>query len=370
VTSTTSEGGTSYDEQATDLVAGAWSEHQSGETAFCDSEAPQAFLLRLGDALRLEPRAGPMMDLAIRMLFERMRLNRCYVGIYRLAEDVGEFHHDVHDAVLPPLPVQVRLSDFPEALRVSFDRTLVIDDIVKIESFSEVERANFAGLGIGALIAATLRKGEKSPLWAIVAVSTSPRAWTLGDVSLVEEVAERLWGAVERARTNDRLQTAHDTFRNLIDRSPFGTYIVDADFRLIQISEGGRKAFAMVQPLIGRDFAEVVQAVWPEPFATEVIARFRHTLATGETFTAETNERRGDIVATEAYDWKIEGIMLPDGRPGVVCHFYDLSEKQQQHEQIQRKRRFHPIGFTVAAGGSTVLTERNELAGESWTRSF
>ncbi len=34
------------------------------------------------------------------------------------------------------------------------------------------------------------------------------------------------------------------------------------------------------------------------------------------------------------------------------------------------KRRFHSIEFTVAAGGSTVLTERNELAGESLTRSF
>ena len=38
-------------------------------------------------------------------------------------------------------------------------------------------------------------------------------------------------------------------------------------------------------------------------------------------------EVRADIGVVEAYDWKVERISMPDGRPGVVCHFYDLSER-------------------------------------------
>ncbi len=310
-------------------------ERKLAETALRESEARQAFLLRFSDALRAEPNADAMSERAIKMLFQHMKLDHCYVGVYRLAEDVGEIPHQVHNDRLPPMPAKVRLSDFPKGIQVVFDRTLVIDDVSTMEGLSDSERESFNGLGVGALINASLRKGENDPIWALVAVSASPRVWTPGEVFLVEDVAERTWAAVERARAKERLQIAHDTFRSLIDRSPFGTYIVDADFCMVQMSDGGQKAFGILRPLIGHDFSVVVHAVWPEPFASEVIARFRHTLTTGEPFKALTNERRSDIDATEAYDWKIERIILPDGRFGVVCHFYDFTEQQQQEDHIK-----------------------------------
>jgi signal transduction histidine kinase len=66
---------------------------------------------------------------------------------------------------------------------------------------------------------------------------------------------------------------------------------------------------------------------WPEPFASEVNARFRHTLDTGETYTAaSTVQKRNNIDDVESCDWRIEQVMLPQGRAGVVCCFYDLSE--------------------------------------------
>ena len=339
------------------------SERKRAEIVLRESEARQEFLLKFSDVLRVEPNAEAIADRAIKMLFQYMKLDRCYVGVYRLAEDIAEFPHQVYDDRLPPLPAQVRLSDFPKALQVASEQTLVLDDLVNMDGLSDNERASFVGLGMGALIVATLRKGENNPLWAIIAVSATARVWTPGEVLLVEEVAERTWAAVKRARAKDRLQIAHDTFRNLIDRSPFGTYIVDADFRLIQMSEGGQKAFGSLIPLIGRDFTEVVHAVWPEPFASKVIARFRHTLKTGKPFTAVTNERRADIVATEAYDWKIERIVLPDGRPGVVCHFYDLSEKQQQEDRIKlligevNHRAKNMLGLIQAIARQTAKTQ-------------
>ena len=78
------------------------------------------------------------------MLSEQMRLDRCYVGIYRLVEDIGDFPQQVHDARLPPMPAQVRLSDFPTALQVTLDRTLVIDDVVALEGLSDSERNSLA----------------------------------------------------------------------------------------------------------------------------------------------------------------------------------------------------------------------------------
>ncbi len=179
----------------------------------------------------------------------------------------------------------------------------------------------------------------------------------------IRDTTERAQAAVEQARAAERLQVAHDTFRSLIDQSPFGTYLIDTDFRLIQISNGGRKAFANVRPLIGRDFADVVRAVWTDPFSSEVIARFRHTLATGEPFKALTNERRADYEASEAYDWTIERIILPSGDPGVVCHFYDFSENQQQEDRIKllmgevNHRSKNMLGLIEAIARQTVKTQ-------------
>ncbi|MCY0094289.1 PAS domain-containing sensor histidine kinase [Hoeflea ulvae] len=132
------------------------------------------------------------------------------------------------------------------------------------------------------------------------------------------------------------LKTSHDTFRNMVAGSPFGIYTVDADFRLAHVSDGAQPVFANVRPLIGHDFAEALRIIWPAAFAEEAISLFRHTLETGEPYhSPSTIERRQDSNEIESYDWKIERITMPDGRPGVVCNFYDLSERQRYDEHIR-----------------------------------
>ena len=222
-----------------------WFGAASDITARKQSEERQAFLLRFSDALRAEPSAEAIANRALRMLSEQMRLDRCYVGVYRLAEDIGEFPQQVHNDRLPPLPAQVRLSDFPEALRVAFDRTLVVNDVSEMEGLSDSDRASFHGLGLRALIAATLRKGKNNPLWAIVAVSTCARVWTQGEISLVEEAAERTWAAVERAGAEGALRDSEERYLGLFNAIDQGFCVVEmafdenqnpVDYRLLEIS--------------------------------------------------------------------------------------------------------------------------------------
>ncbi|MBY0262162.1 MAG: PAS domain-containing sensor histidine kinase, partial [Phycisphaerales bacterium] len=119
----------------------------------------------------------------------------------------------------------------------------------------------------------------------------------------------------------------------------FGVYIVDSEFRLVRVSAGAASTFRDVDRVLGRDFAEVLRALWTEPFATEAIGLFRRTLATGEAYHApSTRETRADDGQVESYDWKIERITLPDGRFGVVCHFYDLSERSAFEEALKQHR--------------------------------
>ena len=139
----------------------------------------------------------------------------------------------------------------------------------------------------------------------------------------------------DRKRAEAALRRSHDTYLSLIENNPFGVYLVDAAFRIAQVSVGARAVFSTVEPLLGRDFEEVVRQLWPDPFASDVIARFRHTLQTGEPYRSkDMSEPRADIDAVESYDWQIERVTLSDGRFGVVCYFYDMTERKRYEERI------------------------------------
>ena len=95
-------------------------------------------------------------------------------------------------------------------------------------------------------------------------------------------------------------------------------------------------AFGDIPDLIGRDFAEVMQILWPNAKANETIEQFRHTLETGEScFVPELIAKRADRQTTEYYEWQISRIPLPDGRHGVVCYFRDISERVLAQEKIR-----------------------------------
>lgn len=182
-----------------------------------------------------------------------------------------------------------------------------------------------------------------------VSVNTSPIRDRSGTIIGVSKIVR---DNTLRKHAERSLQLANATFRQLIDNSPFGIFAVNADFRIAQVSQGAQKAFQNVRPLIGRDLSEALRILWAEPAASEFIGRFRHTLETGESYHApNTVETRRDTDEVEAYDWKIEKLTLADGRPGVVCHFYDLSEHQRFEEALRASEQRFRGTFENASVG-------------------
>ena len=153
------------------------------------------------------------------------------------------------------------------------------------------------------------------------------------NVQLVKEIAER-------ERSQELLRRNRDTFFTLIDKAPFGLYVVDEHFSLRQVSTAAQKVFMGIDPLIGRNFEEVVRILWPDPFASEVIDHFHHTLDTGLAYAAPiSTEHRLDVDHVESYDWKIERITLPEGQFGVVCYFYDVTAQKEAQEVLREADR-------------------------------
>ncbi|HVG14654.1 MAG TPA: GAF domain-containing protein, partial [Chitinophagaceae bacterium] len=181
-----------------------------------EREGQQAFLLSFSDTLRTEPTVDALANRALQLLSDYLKLDRCYIGLYQLAEDRGVFPYQVGNERVPPMPANVRLSDFPDAMQVAFHSTLVINDVAQAEGLADSDRKNLGALGLRAFVAATLRRGEALPSWSIVAISASPRQWSQGEIQLLEEVTERTWAAMERAKAEEELRQFTEQLEEIV----------------------------------------------------------------------------------------------------------------------------------------------------------
>jgi PAS domain S-box-containing protein len=165
------------------------------------------------------------------------------------------------------------VSDFPKAFEIASNRTLVIDNLAEHEGVSDRDRASLEALGMRSVVNATLRRGANAPLWAIVAGSMHPRAWTQSEISLVEEVAERTWAAVERARAEAAIRESEERFRLAIEKSKIAIYECDLDLRYTWITNP-TPGFA-AEDIVGRTDRELLStndAAQLEAFKRQALA--------------------------------------------------------------------------------------------------
>ncbi|MFL5507803.1 MAG: PAS domain-containing protein, partial [Gemmatimonadales bacterium] len=216
----------------------------------------------------------------------------------------------------------------------------IIDEHTRQPAEDLAAKALRAGKAVG-LASHTLliaRDGTERAIEDSAAPIRAPGRRIVGCVLVFRDVSER-------KRTELAMTAGAATMEQLVASNPFGVYLVDADFRLAVVGKGAQRVFTNVHPLLGRDLAEVLRSLWPEPFASEAIGHFRRVLETGEPFySSSTVERRADIDAMEAYDWRVERIRMPDGRFGAVCYFYDLTERQSWERRLAAATEVAEVG--------------------------
>jgi signal transduction histidine kinase/ABC-type amino acid transport substrate-binding protein len=136
-----------------------------------------------------------------------------------------------------------------------------------------------------------------------------------------------------------QLARSQRTFAQLIERAPFGFYVVDSKLRIVHMNISSQEAaFRNVRPVIGCDVGEALRTLWPESLAAEITGRFRHTLETGESyFSPRFTNQRHDLGTVESYEWELHRITLPDGQNGVICYYYDSTKLRQAEEALERQ---------------------------------
>ena len=127
---------------------------------------------------------------------------------------------------------------------------------------------------------------------------------------------------------------------SLIDAAPIGIYVLDADMCVMHANAEATRAFGrFAQDMVGRGLGPMLAELWGPDAAAMSLEVFRHTLETGEPFVSdEFIGQRLDTGNTEYYEWRVFRIGLPDGTPGVVCYFRDISAGVEARKSVEDSR--------------------------------
>ena len=211
------------------------------------SERRHAFQVALDEQLRNIADPTALIDAACEALGQHLGAGQVAYAEVEPGGDTVWIDREWNDGMRPSNVGRHRLNDFglPFIADLKAGRTIVIPDVSLDPRTSSPEAiATFDRVSIGGFINVPLV--EEGGLVAVLAVhSASARIWAPEDVTLVVEVAARIWLAAQRARAEMSLRDAEERYLALFNAIDQGFCTIEVafdegdraiDYRFLEVS--------------------------------------------------------------------------------------------------------------------------------------
>lgn len=185
------------------------------------------FQLKVAERLRPLTDPAAIKAAAARLLGEQLGAGR--VGFAEMDADQNGLtvENDWAYGELGPLVGRYRLDDFGPAMAATLrqGRLVQVEDVAHDPTTREVAHA-YGGLGIAALLAAPLVKDDR--MVAVLSVHMAkPHAWTAEEQAMAQELVERTWSSVQRARAETALRDNEERLRLVQAAGGIGSFTWD-----------------------------------------------------------------------------------------------------------------------------------------------
>lgn len=226
-------------------------ERARAEAALLSSEQRQASLLQLSEKLRPLADPGAVLTTASRLLGEQLGVQR--VTFAEIDGDDLIVQSGYANGVEPLAgrhPLVACGAEVAAAARRG--ESIAVADVAADPLFSDAERAVYQAAQIAAFAGVALKKGDR--LAAGVGVQSAvPRQWSAADLKLIRDIGERMWDALERARSETARRASETTFRTLGEAVPDFLWMSDASGGPIYQNPAWHKYTGLTSDDLARD---------------------------------------------------------------------------------------------------------------------
>ena len=192
-------------------------------------ERQQAFLLKLNDALRSQSDAAEIQNAVSSAVMDAFGADRCYYC--EIEDDQAIIRRDAARGDLPSVAGVYPLAKFPLFQAMMNDGVpLVVADANATDLMdAELSQLCVRMRIISFINVPLIKDGRYTGNLCIT--QSAPRGWTDFEVRLAQELAERTWAAVARARAEDELRTTND------ELGRFNKAAVGRESRMIELKQ-------------------------------------------------------------------------------------------------------------------------------------
>jgi PAS domain S-box-containing protein len=198
-------------------------EHKRSEEVAAESERRFRFLNDLGNATRALSQPKEIMAIVARLLGTHLRVSRCAYAEVEADGDRFTVTGDYTDGCAG-IVGEYHLSDFGSHAHseLAAGRTLVLRDVDADLTSADGADAFNAIASKAIIVCPLIKNGELRAMMAVHHVA--PREWTSAEIALVQEVVERFWSIMERARAELVLRESEEHLRLVIAASNDGIW--------------------------------------------------------------------------------------------------------------------------------------------------
>ena len=338
-------------------------ERRRAEEALRRSAGRAAFRAELTEALR--PLADPA-DIkaeASRVLGQHLEANRVIYGEISLDDWTYVGGSEYLDGARS-IAGRLDLDDYDPGLLEHFreGRTVAVPDLLDAASLTADGLAAFEAAQVRAHVSVPLVKDGR--LVAALGVNqATPRAWTVEEIALVEETAERTWAAVERARAEEALRRSEERYRTLFEKIDEGFCIIDVvfdeanrptDYRFVETNPAFERMTGL-ERAVGRTARELVPGLEDWWFET-----YGKVALTGEAVHFEN----GSEAMGRWFEVRASRIGGQESRK-VALVFDDITERKRAAEERDRMLAREWVAVAEAAERERISRELHDRVAHS-----
>ncbi len=213
-----------------------------------ETEKRQAFLLRLSDVLRSLDDPVAIQGTISRLLAEELDVDRAYYVAVNEGAGIARVERDYVRPPSPSIAGEHPISSFSWSVDIlRRGECHVVADVQTSSIVPDADRAALSALQITACMGAPLIKAGRL-VGALCVTKSTFRNWRESEIELLREVGERIWAAVERARTEATLRESEERFRQFADASSDALWVRDAGTLALEYVSPAIQAIYGVSP--------------------------------------------------------------------------------------------------------------------------